>query len=118
MPFGRDNLYFNFMESDPEGRKANYFSFDDQFGRSPNQKRFFQQQFEEVQNKYLGRLGRQVRGGGEPTQELTSYLTDYFAPGGGAQQEWGAMSPGARGQNDSRFAPPARWVTPSSGWQF
>ena len=107
--FGPGNPFFQGFETDPQGQRANYFSHESQFGRSPNQKRFFQQQFEEVQNKYLGTLGQTIRSGGQPTQTLSRYLEDYFAPQGGAQQQWASMSPRARGQDDSRFAPAARW---------
>ena len=90
--------------------EAVYWGFEPQFGRSPNQKRFFQNQFANVQNRFMGLGARQMMGGETPTQTFPDFLTQYFAPGGGAARQWGGMSPGQRGMNFRQFAPPTRWT--------
>ncbi len=109
MPFGPDNYFYDFMETDPAGQRSNYFSFQDKFGKAPNQKKWFEDQFQNVQNRYMGQLGQTVRGGGNPTQAFSGFLDNYFAQGGGADQDWAGMSPSQRGVQDSRFAPSVRW---------
>ena len=103
------SIWGDFLELDPLGRRANYFSRQDQFGKSPNQRKWFEDQFQNVQDKYLGSLGSAIRGGGSPTQSLSSYLDNYFSQGGGAQQDWFGMAPSQRGVRDSQYAPSVRW---------
>ena len=112
MPITRDNPFYDFYETDPEGRKANYFGqLSGQTGLSPNKRKWFESQFEEVQNKYLGHLGQLGQTGQTPTpaDDLSPWLQNYFAPQGGASQDWWGMSPQARGEQTTRFAPPAIW---------
>lgn len=104
------SIWGDFLELDPQGQRANYYAqLNNRQGFSPNQKRYFQDQFQDVQNKYLGRLGQQVFGGEQPDEKLTDFYRSYFAPQGGADQDWASMSPRSRGVNTARFAPPTRW---------
>ena len=107
--FGPSNPFFKGFEDDPVGQRANYLSFEPQFGKSPNQKKFFQQAFQQVQDRYRGMGAAYLKQGGQDPESWSSNLEDFFAPQGGAEQQWRAMSPRARGQDDSRFAPAARW---------
>jgi len=107
-PFGIDDFWLKQLEYEGAPQRAAYFGYQNQ-QRSPNQKRFFQNQFANVQNQYLGRLGQQIMGGGEPNLNFTDFLQQYFAPQGGAAQAWGSMSPGQRGFDFGRYAPPTRW---------
>jgi len=100
-----DNPFWNFLNDQPE---AAYFGYQNQ-QRSPNQKKWFQNQFSNVQNQYMGELGQQVMGGGTPTLDFTDFLSEWFAPQGGAAQQWGSMAPGQRGQTPGQFAPRTRW---------
>ena len=107
--FGPDSPFYSGFEKDPQGQKANYFGRLVGQNLSPNRKKWFEGQFEEVQNRYLGQLGQQVLGGQSPTLSLSDYLTDYFAPSGTGMQDWRSMSPQSRGEQTTRFAPPTRW---------
>ena len=116
--WGPDNPFWDAFESDPRGQRANYFSFQDRFGAAPNRRKFFEGQFQDTIDRYTGHIAGQLKSGQQnPTTSLSSFLEDYFAEGGGAQQQWQGMSPRARGQEDSRFAPQARWMV-NSGPQF
>ena len=107
-PFGPDSLWWDYLESDPVGRRANYFSYEDQFANTPNKKKWFQQQFQNVQDKYQGTVGKTVLDGGDPSLTATKYLKDYWT-GGQAQQDYSSLSPSARGVDDNRFAPIGSW---------
>ena len=93
------------LEELPE---AAYFAYQPQ-ARTPRQKRDFQGQFAEIQNRYRGLLGRQIMGGGTPTLRFEDFLANWFSPGGGAAQEWAGLTPRERGLDFNRFAPAARW---------
>ena len=72
------NPWADFLDYDEPGRKAAYFARRDQFGggqRSQRQSRFYQDSFSQLYNNYLGNLGRQVTGGGAPTD---SWAKDYL----------------------------------------
>ena len=95
------------LETEPE--KA-YFAYQNQWG-SPNQQKFYQNQFSQIQDKYLGRVGRQIMGGdpllgGVPTLTFPEFLKNYDW-----QQGYAGLTPSQRGVNKSQFAPAARW-----GW--
>ena len=104
--------FMDFLNDEPE---FGYYALANPFARSANQRRYFQGQYPDIYNQYKGKLGQQVLGGQEPTLKAIDFLKDYFAPGGGAMQQWAAMSPGARGEQQSRFAPPVRWLTSQRG---
>ena len=105
--FTSSPLYEAF-ETDPVGQRSNYFSFQDKFGKSPNQRKWFEDQFQSVQNRYIGRFGQDTKAG-LPTQSLSSFLDSHFAKGGGAEQDWFGMAPSQRGVQNTRFAPSVRW---------
>lgn len=106
--FGRDNPFFQGFETDPEGQRANYFGrLQARQFKSPNQRKYFQNQFESVQNRYLGHLGNIIQGGGAPTTSLTDYLSSYFAPGGGAEEDWRQE---AYRRGNGGVAAPTRWM--------
>ena len=107
MSFGPDNPFYEGFETDPVGQRANYFSFQNQFGRSPNQRKYFEDRFADVQNQFMGRLGQTVRGGGQPSQSWTDFLSEYFSPQGGASADW--MNQGQRRQGATRFNPPTQF---------
>ena len=106
--WGPENPFWDAFETEPTGRRANYFGrLAGQPRQSPNQRRFFEQQFEDIQDRYLGALGRMVQGGQSPTLALSDYLDDYFSPQGGeSERDYGVSR--ARG-DDNAFAPATRW---------
>lgn len=71
------NPWAGFLEAEP---KTAYFSYGDRFGGptgSQRQRNFFQNQFSEIYNQYLGRLGAQVRAGQVPTEQWNDYLGGF-----------------------------------------
>ena len=103
-PFGMNsNPWAGFLEDQP---KAGYFSWlNRNRGLSPNQNQFFQGNFDEIYNQYLGQLGSQAQQGMTPDLQWGDYL---------GQQDpmnlWGKMTPRQRGDNAQRFAPGVRWM--------
>lgn len=71
---GFNNPFLDFLEDRPE---AGFFSFQDQFGRAPAQRQFFQRQFGDIQNEFLGLLGEQIRGGDVPNLRFLDFLEDF-----------------------------------------
>lgn len=86
-----------------EPRSA-FFSFQDQFGsKSPRQKRYYQGQFSNIYNQYLGMQGAQLRAGQAPQQSFTGMLENFPFT-----SRFGSLPPAARGEFPSRFAPATR----------
>lgn len=109
--FGPENPFWEGFETDPLGQRANYFGrLASQPRKSPNQRKFFQGQFEEVQNRYLGQLGKMVQGGQNPTRTLNDFLQDYFAQGGEGDEDFLNATLGSRIAAGNRFAPPVRFL--------
>ena len=119
------------LEGTPEGARAGYFGYQPTWGRSPynrlfqrspqgrmraggspNRQSYFQNAFQSVYDKYLGELGRELMGGGDPFGEgsdpeasWTNYLQRF-----NWREQYGAMSPQAKGMQTSRYAPFAQWA--------
>ena len=91
--------------------EAGYYAYANQFGQGQNQKNWAENQFANVQKRYQGAAGQQILAGQAPTLNFADFLSQYFAPNGGMQQQWAGMSPSARGEQQARFAPPVRWMT-------
>ena len=94
-----DNPFLSYLEDRPG---ANYFSYQNQW-RTPNMKRFFQGQFSNIQNQYLGQLSQWVRGGsqGQP-QQFSDFLRKI---------NWGQNFQQQAPQESARFNPFTRWLT-------
>jgi hypothetical protein len=92
------DLFGDLLGEEP---RAAFFSFQDQFGqRSPNQRRYFQNQFSNIHNEFLGKLGQQLRQGVMPQQTFTDFL-------GGLpfSQRFASLPPEMRGGQQSRLSP-------------
>jgi len=97
---------FDFTDILDEVPEAAYFASLPQSG-SPNMRSFFENQFSQIYNKYLGQLGGQITGGTK-LQDLTKwadYLQGYDYGG-----QWQSMPAQQRGFFPSRFAPQARFA--------
>ena len=88
-----------------KGAESAYFSQQNQW-KSPNVKKYFQGQFSNIQNQYMGQLGQMIQGGQAPSLEFTDFLSQFPW-----QQKFQELSPQERGQDTSRFNPFTRWVT-------
>mgnify|MGYP001558854710 FL=1 len=106
------NPWAGFLEDEPESA---YFSYTGQFGgpgKSQKQENYYLDQFTDIYNQYLGRLGAQVRGGEVPTEQWQDYL------GGFNWDDWYRQREPyeARQAGYSGFVPQATWqVGPKYG---
>jgi len=102
-PFNAQFPFMEFLEEDP-GTRAGYFSFQDRFGQSPTQRNWFENQFSNIRNEFLGTLGQQIRQGQTPNAQFTDFLQAFpFS------QRFSALPPSMRGAATSRFAPQTRF---------
>ena len=70
------NPFLEFLNEEP---KAAYFSYGDRFGGQNNsrqQQNYYQNQFSDIYNKYLGNLGAQASLGVQPQGQFSEYLED------------------------------------------
>ena len=117
----------DFLETQP---RALYQSFlqDPQTQMTPSMRRYYQNQFNQIQGEYIGELARQMRQGNVPTMRFQDFLQkDVFQqPMDGAGGQLGRFtgydrfrreSPYARSgygagpMGQRMFAPSARWIT-------
>jgi hypothetical protein len=71
------NPFLEFIYDEP---KAAYFSRADQFGGPNNyrpQQNYYQNQFSNIYNRYLGDLGMQARSGIQPQGEFNDFLGTF-----------------------------------------
>ena len=74
------------------------------FGTSPASRRYFQGQFQNVYNEFLGQQGRALQGGQIPSQTFSQFL-DQFP----FTQRYSALPPEMSGRGISVFAPRVRF---------
>jgi|TARA_Y100000310_G_scaffold293760_2_gene323592 hypothetical protein len=94
-----------FLDALEEEPRAGFFSFQEQFGRSPRQKEFFKSQFQDIHNRFLGELGKQIRGGEVPTMRFTDFLSNF-----NFNREFASQPPALRGSFPGQFAPRTRFL--------
>jgi hypothetical protein len=88
-----------------EAPKTTFFSFQNQFGGAPTQRRHFQGQFQDIYNQYLGTLGQDIRQGQAPTRTFLDFMGNF-----NFSEQFGQIPPSIRGGTTGRFAPPARFL--------
>ena len=88
-----------------ESPETTFFSFQNQFGPSANQRNFFQSQFKPIFNQFLGKLGQDIKQGDAPTRTFEDFLGNF-----NFGQEFARLPPSIRGATTSRFAPSARFL--------
>ena len=103
------NLYgtpfLDVLEYQPE---AAYYGM---LGRQPRmggrQERFFQNEFQNTYNRYLGNLANQIMSGEAPTQRFTDYLSQQ-----NPMDQYRSMAPSLRGDycRTETFAPSTRFL--------
>lgn len=74
--------------------------FGNPFGTSPATKRYFQGQFQNIYNEFLGKQGRALQGGQLPSQSFTQFLEQFPFT-----QRYTALPPEMSGRGISGFAP-------------
>ena len=70
-------IWQDFFNTDETGQKTAFFGQLPQ-NLSGSQQRFAQNLFQPTFNRYLGKLGQQIMGGGNPTRSFTDFLTEDF----------------------------------------
>ena len=90
---------YNWIEELENLPQAAYYAQQPQWG-APKQQRYYQGQFQEIQNQYLGRLGQQMMGGGMPSLQFTDFLGNFPWT-----QQYAQLPPSLRGDNPSLFNP-------------
>ena len=120
--------FSDFLETQPQALYQSFLT--DPAARMPSgMKRYYQNQFSNIQNEYIGQLARQMRQGELPTRTFQDYLsTDVFTRPEQAEpmsrmgrftgyDRYRRESPYARSaygagpMSRSMFAPSARWIT-------
>ena len=103
--FGANNPFMDFLELEPT---AAYYSSPGgmQFASgNQGQRRYFQNQFQNVYNEFLGALGSQIRSGQEPTMRWTDYLENVPFTA-----RYAALSPEQAGRTTRRYSPNTRQI--------
>jgi hypothetical protein len=102
--------FSSLLETMPE---AAYYSRPEMFGTSPRQRRYFQNQFRDIHNQYLGQLGKQLRAGTMPSlrfSEFLDYPNLFNEQPDFLRRQYMSETPSARGATTQRFAPPTRFM--------
>lgn len=100
----QDPWFFSPDELLEDAPRETFFSFQNQFGRAPTQRRYFQDQFQDIYNQYLGTFAQQIQGR-TPRSTFSEFMGDFDF-----NQQFGQIPPSIRGATTSRFAPPARFL--------
>jgi len=104
---GEDNPWAQFLEEVPE---MGYYSSPTGQGfasRSPTAGRYFQNQFQDIYNQYLGGVGQAIRSGRnlEDWPSWSDYLeTDPFT------KRYAALTPEQAGRTTGQFSPSTRQI--------
>ena len=70
--------FSDFLETQPQALYQSYLS-DPKTRMTSSMKRYYQNQFANIQNEYLGKLARDMRAGNVPTDRFDDYLkSDVF----------------------------------------
>ena len=82
------------------GRARQEMMFGNPYGTSPAARRYFQGQFQNIYNDFLGQQGRALQGGQLPSQTFTQFLQQYPFT-----QRYAALPPELSGRTLGSFAP-------------
>ena len=78
--------------------------FGNPFGTSPASRRYFQGQFQNLYDEFLGQQGRALQGGQIPSQTFSQFLDQFTFT-----QRYSALPPEMSGRGISGFAPRVRF---------
>ena len=99
---GQDQDFFkSFLEEEPQ---LPFFARVNQL-QQPNQKRFFQDKFQQIHNQFIGMLGQQIQSGGDPNLSFTDFVNELDF-----NKRFRSTAPSLRGgPSPSQFAPPTNF---------
>ena len=83
-----------------EGQARQEMMFGNPYGTSPASRRYFQGQFQNIYNDFLGQQGGALQGGQLPSQTFTQFLQQYPFT-----QRYAALPPELTGRTLGSFAP-------------
>ena len=92
---------FDLLNEDP---RMAYFSFQNQFGRSPKQREFFEGFFPQAQDEFSGVLGQRLRQGNLDPFQFTDFLGNFDF-----NDRFQSLPPSMRGGLSGRFSPPTEF---------
>ena len=92
------------LEQEP---RTAFFAQQPRFGDTSSQKRFFEGQFQNIYNEFLGNLGKQIQQGQQPTARFSSFAESFPFT-----ERFGSTPPSLRpgGMNLRRLRPPSRFL--------
>ena len=97
------NIWQDWLESTP---KATYGAQMGGLQGSPFMKRYFENLYPTMLNRYMGKAGSIAMGGGNPSAyTFQSYLQNFPW-----LKQFQALSPGERGEKSWAFSPRSRWL--------
>lgn len=110
----QENPYMEVLQEAPE---AAYYSYQDDFSSTPKQQQYYQNQFQNVYNQYLGSLGQSLKAGstgaeGGPSsikEALSPTFMDYLGNYDWTER-YSALPPPMRGDFTSQFNPRTRQI--------
>jgi len=105
MPIG--NPFLDFLEQTDQGRRAAFFGGIPNYGQSASQQQFFTNLFPQIENRFLGALGRQIQSDQAPTLQFQDFLQNNFNPRAELMKSPTYQS----GQGTSGLVSPARFLT-------
>ena len=85
-------------EDEPEARQS--MMFGNPYGSSPGSRRYFQGQFQNIYDEFLGKQGRALQGGQMPAQNFQQFLQAFPFT-----QRYSALPPEMTGRTLGSFAP-------------
>ena len=100
--YGVNNPFMDFLEYEP---LAAYYADPRVSSGSQGQQRYYQNQFQDVYNEFLGELGSQIKAGQAPTMRWADYLdTVPFT------ERYARLSPEQAGRSRRRYSPSTRQI--------
>lgn len=97
------NPFADFLEETPE---AAYYSYINPSGRTPRYRNYWERQFSNIYNRYLGTLGTRARAGKTPTGSFNQFLSDFDFPATYLND----VSYEQRNPEFNAFVPSLRWL--------
>ncbi len=78
----RNEFDFSQLGGIPEfTEREEFFSFADQFGATPQKRKRFERQFEQIQDLFGGELAKRGREGGSLNLQFSDFVQSQFSPG-------------------------------------
>ena len=106
--YGSSNAFSdwtNFLEKEPASAYYSSPAGMSFYGQSPNAQRFYQTQFQNIYNEFLGSLGSQIRSGMDPTMRWADYLENVPFT-----ERYAALSPQQAGRTTRQYSPGTRQI--------